>query len=106
MKMKMKSKLILGLLLAALSGASLSGTLITAKSDGAMQLPTFYVYASDSDIPEDNGLPVVSQWQFQKTLDFHSEPVAIQVLVPGNEIQSVNTPGIVSSLVGPIADNS
>lgn len=98
--MKMKNLANIGLLLTAFSGASLSGDLVSTSSNGIMELPTFYVYASDSESGDINVLLPVDNWQYRKKLDAQLEPVVIQVMTPGDQIQSVLTPGISVSLEG------
>ena len=106
MKMNMKTKLTLALLSIVLSCTSLSGTLVSANSDGIMQLPVFFVYASDSDSTEVNDLKANTDWRFQKSLDFESKPVVIQVLGPSDTIHNVPTPSIRVSLVNAEKENS
>ena len=102
----MKTKLTLTLLTIALSSASLSGSLISGNADGVMQLPVFYVYASEDEANELKGLAVNTEWKFEKSLDFDSEPVAVQILGPGDTVQNVDTPGIQIDLVKTDIENS
>ena len=99
MKTKVTTRLIAGLLFAALSSASLTADTGTAESDGIMQLPTFYVYASDSEIKENELAVVSTDWTFQKSLNFQSNLDVITIATPGNTTRTVSIPSIQTALV-------
>ncbi len=71
-----------------------------------MELPTYYVYPNEAETIERNASPIVTEWEFQKSLDFKSEPVMITVMGPGEEKHDVSTPQIQTSLVQEEAENS
>ncbi|MDA0347284.1 MAG: hypothetical protein O3C43_03910 [Verrucomicrobia bacterium] len=102
----MKSKLTLGVLIAVLSCASLSGNMISLKSDRVMELSVFNVYAPDSKETKNNSFLMNSNWKFQKSLDFNSEPDFITVVGPGEESHSIPTPSIKTTLVNTSIENS
>jgi len=95
----MKSTLILGILIASLSSASLTADLISAKSDGIMKLPTFFVCASDSESGKCDFIPLDTDWKFQKSLSFQSSPDVITVKGPGDAVYSIPTLSIQTSLI-------
>ncbi|MDA9764971.1 hypothetical protein N9C83_06365 [Opitutales bacterium] len=99
MKTKVMTNLFMGLLIGGLSSASFAAESKSAESDGIMQLPTFYVYASDSK-PEDDTLAVINiTWTFQKSLNFQSNLDIITIAAPGNTTKTVLVPSIQTSLV-------
>lgn len=99
MKTKIITQLIAGLLIAALSSASLAADIKTAESDGVLQLPTFHVYASDSETKENELAVTSTAWTFQKSLNFQSDLDMITIVAPGNMTKTVSVPSIQTALV-------
>jgi hypothetical protein len=106
MKMKMKSKLATTALIAALSGAAVTANAENENNDGIMELPVFYVYASDSEVTDSTMTTVQTDWKFEKSLDFQADPIYIVVEGPGDETYKVRTPGIRTSLLNGEIENS
>jgi hypothetical protein len=104
--MKMKYKLTLGVLIAALATTSLRADLVSAKTDGIMELPVFYVYASGEGEPAKTSISVNADWKFMKSLDFKSAPALIAVEGLGDEKHVVSTPSIRTSLVSTVSKNN
>ena len=99
MKTNITSKILTGALIAALSSTSLSAELIAKKSDEAVQLPTFYVYASDTNLSEKSLVTVDTDWKFKKSLDFQSDPKTTTILTPGNKTEDIQVPAIRTLLI-------
>ncbi len=80
-------------------GASVSASKVQYNTDGIMELPTFYIYASDEAATEEPVLAEQADWVFQKSIDMDAAPVAIEVVLPGEELVKVYTPAIVTALI-------
>ena len=104
--MKMNTIRTMAIIVAALTSISLQAEIISKKSNTIMELPTYYVYPTKAETIEKNASPIVTEWEFQKSLDFQSEPVVITVMGPGEEEHDVSTPKIQTSLIREEAENS
>ena len=80
-------------------GATVSASEIQYNTDGIMELPTFYVYASDEVASEEIASSDNAEWVFEKSLDLDAERVAVEVILPNEELVRVYTPGISIALV-------
>ena len=79
--------------------ASVSASRLHDDVSGIMELPTFYIYASDEEASSDSVNLGVANWTFVKALDTSADRVAIEVILPGAESVQVYTPSIVTSLI-------
>ena len=93
MKIKIltKSFLILSIIVGFV--ASVSASQIQNDGDGIMELPTFYVYASDEAASTEVASIEGADWTFKKSIDL-DERVAVEILLPNEERVKVYTPGI------------
>lgn len=94
--MKMKTEIKILTLIAVLSaffaGAS-QANIVLAESKNS--LPTFYVYAYDAELE-----PVVNNdWDFIPVISDEKASISIEFIIPGTEIESVNTPAVTMALV-------
>ena len=94
--MKYQKYLFIGIIAAALSSASLSADESYTVRDGAIELPIFFVYASDSE--EANTKTDHYTWNYKKALGYQSNPEVISVVGIDNEELNVSVPSIVVSL--------
>lgn len=99
MKTQQLSKISLILSIIIGFGASVSAAQIQNSTDGIMELPTFYIYASDEKAGQEFASTEAVPWTFEKSLDLDAERVAVEVLLPTEELVQVDTPAIVSELI-------
>jgi hypothetical protein len=93
MKMKTETKIVtlialLGFLLAGVAQANIG------PFDSQGSLPTFYVYASDSEVTVSS----VNDWKYQAALSDEKASVTIDAAIPGIETASVEAPTVKMSL--------
>lgn len=98
MKTKTLTKTAIFLALIMSITASVSASKIQYNTDGIMNLPTFYVYASDEEGTQEATASTNGDWTFEKSLDSEGR-VEIEVALPSGENVTVYTPGISTSLV-------
>ena len=94
-KILTKTSLILSLVIGF--GASVSAAQIQYNTDGIMELPTFYIYASDQEASAEVASSEKADWTFKKSIDLE-ERVAVEIVLPNEERVEVYTPGISTAI--------
>ncbi len=78
-------------------GASVSASKIQYNTDGIMELPTFYVYASEEDVSQEVVSSGDTNLIFKNSIDLEDR-VAVEIILPNEERVQVYTPGISTSI--------
>ena len=99
MKIQNLTKITLILSIIIGFGASVSASKVQYNTDGIMELPTFFIYASDEAATDESVSTEQAEWVFQKSIDLEAAPVAIEVVLPGEELVKVYTPALVTAII-------